>query len=127
MRVNIVVKLLRLRYPSSSAVCVMAFRIGGKEFLIVCKSQTEEEAIGFFEPIRCGLKDAAIPHSGNGGEKVITASLGLAPFGGRAIRTLFEVADLALYRSKSSGRNQMTVAHLLSFNYSCQGTLEPYH
>jgi diguanylate cyclase (GGDEF)-like protein len=89
----------------------MAFRIGGEEFLIACKSQTEGGAISFFESIRCGLKDAAIPHSGNGGEKVVTASLGLALFRGpQDPGSLFEAADLALYKSKSSGRNRMTVA-----------------
>jgi diguanylate cyclase (GGDEF)-like protein len=90
----------------------VAFRIGGEEFLIACKSQTETAAISFFESIRCGLEKAAIPHSGNGSEKVVTASLGLAMFRGmRDPGSLFEAVDLALYKSKSSGRNRLTLAH----------------
>lgn len=90
----------------------MAFRIGGEEFLIACKNQTEGGVIAFFESIRSGLTTAAIPHSGNGSEKVVTASLGLALFRGpQDPGSLFEAVDLALYQSKSSGRNRMTLAH----------------
>jgi diguanylate cyclase (GGDEF)-like protein len=89
----------------------MAFRIGGEEFVIACKSQTEVGAIDFFESIRCALKEAAIPHSGNGKEKVVTASLGVSLFrGAQDPASLFEAVDSALYKSKSSGRNRMTLA-----------------
>ncbi|HTJ59285.1 MAG TPA: diguanylate cyclase [Devosiaceae bacterium] len=89
----------------------MVFRIGGEEFLIACKYQNEVRAIDFFESIRTGLKSAAIPHRGNGSEMVVTASLGLALFrGSQDPGHLFDAADSALYRSKSSGRNRITLA-----------------
>jgi diguanylate cyclase (GGDEF)-like protein len=90
----------------------MAFRIGGEEFLIACKTPSEGRAIAFFESIRCGLEQAAIPHSGNGIQKVVTASLGLALFRGtQDPGSLFDAVDSALYKSKSAGRNRVTLAH----------------
>jgi PleD family two-component response regulator len=43
---------------------------------------------------------------------VVTASLGLALFrGAQDPGSLFDAVDSALYKSKSAGRNRMTLAH----------------
>jgi diguanylate cyclase (GGDEF)-like protein len=90
----------------------IAFRIGGEEFLISCTARTEMGACAFFEALRAGIEAEAIPHQMNG-PGVVTASFGLAVFKGpRDPEKLFEGVDGALYVSKSSGRNMITLVNL---------------
>lgn len=95
----------------------VAFRIGGEEFLIACTARTEMGACAFFEALRLGIEAEGIPHKLNGPRRVVTASFGLAVFRGpHDPEKLFEAVDEALYVSKASGRNVVTIADLASIS-----------
>ena len=80
-------------------------RLGGDEFVVVQNSVTsKEEAAQFSERLMTALAE---PRQFNGQEIVATASIGvaLAPSDGVTPDRLLKCADLALYVSKSEGRN----------------------
>lgn len=87
-------------------------RYGGEEFLLLCTGTTPDEACGLAQRIcqdaaALGIRHAQSPH------QVLTLSLGCAslavdqnsPLNGH--EPLIERADLALYRAKAAGRNQV--------------------
>lgn len=83
------------------------FRIGGEEFLMACRLPTQDEAAAFFEAIRTGIAELAMPHAGNAPENRITVSIGLDVFeGAEDAASVFQRADAALYRAKRGGRNR---------------------
>lgn len=86
----------------------MAFRYGGEEFLVVLPATSRESALE-----RCGqwrhelairtvaeLEDVTLSFS---------AGIAIAPEAGTALADCAKAADIALYRSKISGRNKDTV------------------
>lgn len=89
----------------------VAFRIGGEEFLIASRDRTDAGLVDFFETIRGEIEAKKIAHDGNPPRGVVTASFGLSVFAGpRNPRSLFETIDRALYASKATGRNRITIA-----------------
>jgi diguanylate cyclase (GGDEF)-like protein len=84
-------------------------RFGGEEFLLVCEETDAEGAAQLAERIRVEL-EAAKFHT-NDGPLSVTCSLGVATFpaAGRDWEALFKASDEALYVSKRSGRNRVTV------------------
>lgn len=85
-------------------------RLGGEEFVAVFADLDEDEARAVCERIR--MQFAATPVTSQDGRLVnATVSVGLAP-----VRTessfpeVVEAADRALYRSKSQGRNMLSLA-----------------
>ena len=84
-------------------------RFGGEEFVIVCEQTDEEGAVNLAERIRRELR--ATTFQTELGPLSVTCSLGVAPFpaAGRDWETLFKATDEALYVSKRSGRDQVTV------------------
>ncbi len=88
-----------------------AFRIGGEEFLFTCKTRTETAAMAFFEELRKSIVAEDIPHDGNSPYGKVTASLGLGIMKGPQEPTLvFQQVDAALYRSKTTGKNKVSLA-----------------
>lgn len=82
-------------------------RYGGEEFTVILPSTDPEGAMHFAERLRHNVESMSVD-----GLKV-TISLGVACFPMIAVdspEALIEAADLAMYRSKESGRNFSTLA-----------------
>lgn len=84
-------------------------RYGGEEFAVLMPDTDLAGALRLAEILRQGLEELAIPHDA-APTGHITASLGVAavvPQAGQEAGSLIETADLALYRAKTAGRNQV--------------------
>lgn len=83
-----------------------AARFGGDEFVIILPQANTEGALLVAERLRKRLAQIDVPNFGH-----ITASLGVAtfPFHASSRDTLVVAADRALYSSKNSGRNRVSL------------------
>lgn len=94
------------------------FRLGGEEFGILCSGDSPENIGLFAETLRQSIADLGIPHA-NHPLGIVTISIGLA-FStpttaiSDAPHQLYEMADLALYDAKNSGRNQVRMQAQIS-------------
>lgn len=84
------------------------FRYGGEEFVILLSNTSEELAVQIAERLRCTIESL---NCESDGKKVpTTVSIGVASLrNGDTISKLLERADQAMYRAKTSGRNQIQV------------------
>lgn len=86
------------------------FRIGGDEFVVLCRNTTDEGALNLAEKIRRALEGHPVATAE--GSLDVTASFGIASIPSTAVASdpgiLLKSADLALYRSKEEGRNRAT-------------------
>ncbi|HYN18744.1 MAG TPA: diguanylate cyclase [Actinomycetes bacterium] len=90
------------------------YRYGGEEFLLVLPEQTLDTALIAVERVRSAMERLAIPQTAAGPSGMLTLSAGIAAFGPGEPTTaeeLLKQADVALYRAKSAGRNQLALAH----------------
>lgn len=96
------------------------YRYGGEEFLVLLKGTKLEVGAQVAARIACGVTTLGLPHAGNQPWGVVTVSAGVAAMDPAATMAVDCVsdADVALYRSKRSGRN--TVA-------TYQGEPKPTH
>ena len=90
----------------------LAGRFGGEEFTLLLPQTRAVDAIRIAERIRSGIAGLSVIASGTiGGERVqVTVSIGVAALDAGAERNfsqLMAAADAALYRAKSSGRDQV--------------------
>ncbi|MUH72828.1 sensor domain-containing diguanylate cyclase [Psychrosphaera haliotis] len=85
-------------------------RIGGEEFVIILEGDPPPILIKKVEFLRQIIEDSAFSVSSDI-EFKLTCSFGIAQsdFTTRTINELLKQADIALYKSKSNGRNQVTV------------------
>ena len=90
------------------------FRLGGEEFLIVLPDAAEASAVAIAERVRISVRDIDLTGLAPGGR--VTVSEGIAsvvdasPTG---FHDALEDADSALYESKDTGRDKITVRHAL--------------
>ncbi len=87
----------------------MPARYGGEEFVVLLPTSGTQEAMRVAELLRRRIAERPFPCA------PVTASFGVATFGhgcGDA-ESLIELADQALYESKSRGRNRVTHANAL--------------
>jgi len=84
-------------------------RFGGEEFVVVCEETDEQGAALLAERIRQEL--CAFAFKTDLGMLSVTCSVGVASFpaAGRTWEAMFKATDEALYASKRSGRNRVTV------------------
>lgn len=94
--------ILRQHLPKSA--CVV--RVGGDEFMMILLDKREQAKL-FSEQIRTALESETSLQSF---DNTITMSFGISELAtGNAIETALTQADVALYHSKRSGRNQVTI------------------
>jgi diguanylate cyclase (GGDEF)-like protein len=87
-------------------------RYGGEEFAVILPGLDASQALQAAERFRCALEARGLPHAGSEAAPVVTLSLGLVTArvtGETSPDWLIKQADEALYRSKSSGRNRVSV------------------
>jgi two-component system cell cycle response regulator len=87
------------------------YRYGGEEFVVLLPEQTLEAAIAAAERLRADVTALAIAHPACGEGAVVTASAGVArlePSDAGDFEAVLKRADLALYRAKELGRNQVS-------------------
>jgi len=87
-------------------------RYGGEEFAIVLHDVTREGAVEVAEKIRARVAAAPIAHADQQPLGRLTVSIGVAacPQDAQTAEALLEVADVALYRAKKSGRDTVVQA-----------------
>lgn len=80
-------------------------RFGGEEFCIVLPGTTQEKAISIAEIMRQKIETSHFDHIS------VTCSFGVSSihFNAKTSLELIEQADIALYKSKALGRNQVTL------------------
>ncbi len=85
-------------------------RYGGEEFVVLLPNTSEEGAAILAERIRKAIQNFGWDL------RPVTVSIGVATYNGgdRTVQQLLEVADEALYSSKSSGRNRVTLGFFKS-------------
>ncbi len=85
-------------------------RVGGEEFAVLLADLTEQESLEGAERFRRGIEARMIPI--NEEERIaITVSIGIAfaDAGRVAFEALYQRADAALYASKETGKNKVTL------------------
>ena len=87
------------------------YRYGGEEFVLLLPETTKEGAMEVAEKARAAMEAMRLEHDG-GKLPAITISLGVScyPLHGRNSTSLLKAADEALYHSKASGRNRVSMA-----------------
>ena len=87
-------------------------RYGGEEFTLVLADTNCADAQRVAESVRLSIEALAMPHQQSDSGRV-TVSVGVAVMtehSYREVENLLRAADLALYRAKQSGRNQVQLA-----------------
>lgn len=87
-------------------------RIGGEEFVVLLPSTDAAAAQAMAERILESVESARIVHGDSDISEHVTLSIGLASMASSTVESfdaLFALADRALYRSKASGRNRVTL------------------
>ena len=87
--------------------CDVAGRFGGEEFVVLLPGANEADACQAAERLREQISSAPLAFAA--GEVTVTVSVGVAVLGahGNDIPELLASADVALYRAKEAGRNQV--------------------
>lgn len=91
-------------------------RIGGEEFAILLPQTGLDGAHRLAERLRATLETSTSAIGDDGTTAQITASFGVATFGGKigTLESLMQRADMALYEAKNSGRNRVNTDDTIS-------------
>jgi len=92
-----------------------AARMGGEEFAMFFPSMKLTTALEVAEQVREGVQNLEIPHDKSLTAEFVTVSIGVVscvPEWDLEFDQLLQAADYALYQSKNSGRNRVTVGEL---------------
>ena len=85
-------------------------RYGGEEFIVILPSIALDGAMHVANKIRLNIEEMEIIHKNSLPKQIITLSLGVATSEGTNLDSYEELiknADLALYKAKEQGRNQV--------------------
>jgi len=89
-------------------------RIGGEEFAIILNPTRQETALALAEELRATIENTAFQSAENHTTISATISLGISVIlQGETSEAVITRADSALYQSKNSGRNRVTVFQYL--------------
>ena len=97
--------------PKRSADLVARF--GGEEFVVLLPAASTADAVAIAERMRQGVIDLQIPHASSHIAPGVTASFGVAalvPSDALQPGDLVAAADVALYKAKEQGRNQVVMS-----------------
>jgi diguanylate cyclase (GGDEF)-like protein len=85
-------------------------RLGGDEFAIILPRETLDEATIVADKVIARLRDCRLG-TGSPGLPGVTASIGIAPFGGgeETGEDVLRDADLAMYSAKGAGRDRLAI------------------
>ncbi|MCF7516506.1 diguanylate cyclase [Pseudoalteromonas sp. L23] len=105
-------KIVSIKLQSAVPRDAHIFRYGGEEFIILLPNRPSSEGVTIAEELRRNIQNSSNRFSSNEKFK-LTASFGVSTFPehGETIDKLIEEADKALYRSKESGRNSVSLAY----------------
>jgi diguanylate cyclase (GGDEF)-like protein len=105
----VICKLVDICHQESREIDVVA-RLGGEEFGILLPDADRDAAYVLAERIRSAVERTRVNSLSDGIEFGFTVSIGVAerPAEDYSEERLFGLADAALYRAKSSGRNRVT-------------------
>lgn len=84
-------------------------RYGGDEFIIAISSINKESELNIAERLRSAVENHKLKIPNQNKMIQLTLSIGVAEYKNQTIEKLIEQADMALYKSKSSGRNKVTI------------------
>lgn len=96
-----------------------AFRYGGEEFCALLPGVSAAEALAVGERLRKRIQNLRIPHQSSSVAPHLTVSIGVAlreAGSPMSNQELTEYADKALYRAKTSGRNQVCFYNPAAFS-----------
>jgi diguanylate cyclase (GGDEF)-like protein len=88
-------------------------RYGGEEFILILPDTDRDGVVRVAEKVRQAVESQAIEHAYSSAGDVVTISVGTAtmvPWGEIGTEQLIREADIALYRAKKTGRNQVQSA-----------------
>ncbi len=104
--IKMIADVMKGRLRETDVLC----RIGGEEFVVICRRADKMDAMGLAEDIRKTI-EGQVTNTGKDTIKV-TISIGIATVTMDNIDThaenMFKFADIALYHSKDNGRNRVT-------------------
>jgi diguanylate cyclase (GGDEF)-like protein len=84
-------------------------RVGGEEFALFLPNADANAAVDTAEAIRRAV--AALAITGTDGKPIhLTVSIGLKSGAGASVADCLSLADMAMYRAKQGGRNQVQIA-----------------
>lgn len=98
---DIVLKYAAKTLVESVRASDYVIRWGGEEFIIILTGCCIDKAIDIAEKIRMNIE------KGDSSVCPVTASIGVAEYNGGSYHDVIECADVALYRAKKNGRNQV--------------------
>lgn len=108
---NVLIKVARTLKNSLNRADDYCFRLGGEEFGVLFKAESNEKSIIFADQIRKNIESLHIPHNGNSASPYVTVSCGLINQEANDIYNINEIykqADDLLYEAKNSGRNRIS-------------------
>jgi diguanylate cyclase (GGDEF)-like protein/PAS domain S-box-containing protein len=94
----------------------VAARYGGEEMVLLLPCTNSSGAVSRAGLIRSGIEGLGLTHPGNAPPGVVTASVGVATLWPGTLAPeigpefLIQIADKALYKAKSTGRNRIVLA-----------------
>ena len=90
-------------------------RYGGEEFAIILPETGSEKSLKIIDRIReeVGNLNLTFTHSGEASKLSISGGIASYPDDADNVDDLIKMADEALYKSKSTGRNRLTVSSLI--------------
>lgn len=103
MVIKLVSKTISDMLPQNSIFA----RIGGEEFVSVCKTSSTQEAMSLFENIREAISSLRVDYNGNEISFTISNGITSKKSSTKSIDELLKESDIALYEAKSSGRNKV--------------------
>ena len=104
---DVIIKGLSDTLRESVREADLAVRFGGEEFLVMLYNATEEGAMKVAEKIRERFGKRVFTAAGENIRKTVSVGVALYPADADGMWKVIKYADIALYRAKNGGRNQV--------------------